>query len=176
MNRAGFVFNIQETSLHYPHLRFDNLMYSMSDLDKVNEELLPLKALADRELKSIYGLSGQIYTPHIDAHNEVCLKKAKILLYLKKHGVIPFTEVETTSAKLMALHNRAKNHKVVEFNGNSYECYFSPLKLSKSGKTVRKWAKYWLKKSADGKNDPNWERQIREIWPENFLIKLTDIQ
>ena len=145
-------------------------MYSIDDLNKINDELLPLKALADRELQSIYGLSGQLYTPHIDAHTEVCIRKAAILLDLKTRGLIPFTDVEITSAKLMVLHRKIQNHEVVEFNGCDYECNYTPLKLSKTGKSVRKWAKFWLKKLPDGKNDEQWESSVREIWPENFII------
>lgn len=143
----------------------------MYDLDNINNELEPLKILADRELKSIQGLSGTLYTPHIDNYNDVCVKKAKILLALKKVGFIPYTDVETISATLNALHNRAKNHKIVEYDGHSYERRFSPLKLSKSGKIVRTWAKYWLKKTPEGRNDQQWQIQVREIWPEYFLIK-----
>ena len=40
----------------------------MRDLTDINLELEPLKALADRELASIYGLTGMVYTPHIDAY------------------------------------------------------------------------------------------------------------
>ena len=54
-------------------------MYSVSDLNNINDEIRPLKELADRELKSIYGLSGEVYTPHIDTYNEVSLRRAKIL-------------------------------------------------------------------------------------------------
>ncbi len=152
------------------------IMYSINDLNNINEKLQPLKELAERELKSIYGLSSNVYTPHIDAHNKVCVRKAKILLDLKNNGLMPFTEVETISAKLMTLYKRAENNKIVEYNGHSYECQFAPLTLSKSGKIVRTWAKYWLKKTADGKNDEQWQSQVREIWPENFLIKVSDIQ
>lgn len=150
-------------------------MYSIDDLNEINETLKPLKALAVRELQSIYGLSGMVYTPHIDAHNEVCIKKAAILIDLKNRGLIAFTEAEIISAKLKVLHKRVKNHQVVEYDGYSYECRFSPLKLSKSGKSVTKWAKYWLRKLPNGENDKKWESQVRETWPENFIIKNVDI-
>lgn len=149
-------------------------MYSINDLNNINDVIRPLKELADRELKSIYGLSGEVYTPHIDAYNEVSLRKAKILFSLKSNGIIPFSEVETISAKLMVLHRKVKSCEVVELDGNSYECHFSPLKLSKTGKVVRKWAKYFLKKTADGQTDEEWEEQVREIWPENFVIRNDD--
>ena len=149
-------------------------MYSVSDLNNINDEIRPLKELADRELKSIYGLSGEVYTPHIDTYNDVSLRRAKILFGLKSNGVIPFSEVETISAKLMILYRKAKKCEVVEYNGYNYECQFSPLKLSKTGKVVRKWAKYFLKKTANGQTDEEWENQVREIWPENFIIRNDD--
>lgn len=151
-------------------------MFSINDLNSINEELEPLKALADRELKSIYGLTGLLYTPHIDAYNLVALKKAKILRFLKTNDLMPFTEVEHTSAKLMALHRRVKNQQVVEYSGDSYKCLFAPVKLSKTGKIVRQWGKYWIRLLPDGKQDPIWETQVREIWPENFLIKRSDYE
>ena len=58
----------------------------MRDLTDINQELLPLKALADRELASIYGLTGKVYTPHIDAYMLVSIKKAEILASLKTQG------------------------------------------------------------------------------------------
>jgi len=146
-------------------------MFSVDDLHNINEQLLPLKSLADRELRSIYGLSGMLYTPHIDAYNDVCMQKAKILLTLKKNKLIPFTQVEIITEKLKVVHFRAKNHQIIEFEGSTYECLFSPLKLSKSGKSVSKWAKYWVKKLPNGEKDVDWERQLKEIWPENFIIK-----
>lgn len=146
-------------------------MYSIDDLNKINNQLLPLKALADRELKSIYGLSGLVYTPHIDQYNEVSIKKAEILLFLKNNNIIPFTDVETITAQLMALYPRAKSKQLVKYNGCNYECKFLPLKLSKSGKTIRKWAKFWLKKLPNGETDKQWENQVKEIWPEYFIIR-----
>lgn len=150
-------------------------MYSLDDLNAINLELEPLKELADRELRSLYGLKGKMYTPHIDTYNTVCLKRATISSHLKSTGVIPVTEVETISAALKLLHRRAKSRDIVEYDGNQYECCFSPLKMSKTGKIVRKWAKFWLKKSANGETDQDWERQVREIWPENFTIRNLEI-
>ncbi|WDD98251.1 hypothetical protein [Thalassomonas actiniarum] len=149
-------------------------MYSINDLNFINEELQPLKILADREHKAIYGLSGKLYTPHIDTYTEACIKKAGILLDLKNSGMIAFTEVEIISAKLMVLHRKAKNREVVEYDGWCYECRYLPLKLSKSGKIVRKWAKYWLRKLVDGGTDNQWEAQVKEIWPEYFVLRNFD--
>lgn len=146
-------------------------MFSINDLNNINEELQPLKILAERELKSIYGLTGKVYTPHIEAYSDVSVKKAAILLNLKNNGLIAFTDVEVISAKLMALHRKAKNYQIVEYDGWCYECRYSPLKLSKSGKSVRKWAKYWLRKMVDGEIDNQWESVVKEIWPEYFVIR-----
>ena len=150
-------------------------MYSLDDLKAINLALEPLKELADRELRSIYGLKGKMYTPHIDTYNALCIKRAAIASYLKGLGLIPVSEVETISAALKLCHGKAKSKDIVEYDGSHYECCFSPLKMSKTGKIVRKWAKFWLKKSVCGENDPEWERQVREIWPENFTIRNLEI-
>ena len=146
-------------------------MFTINDLDSINKELQPLRVLADRELRSIYGLTGEVYTPHINNHIQVCIKKACILSDLKNNGIIPFSEVEIISEKLMILHQKVKNHQIVEYNGHSYKCRYSPLKLSKSGKSVRKWAKYWLRLLVNGQTDDQWENLVKEIWPEYFIIK-----
>lgn len=150
-------------------------MYSISDLNTINEQLAPLKKLADRELSSIYGLSGKVYTPHFDAYMKVCIKKADILNELKKRQEIPISIVEKVSASLDNLYKTSKNNQIVEYQGKSYQRRFSPLKLSKSGKIVRVWAKFWLLQQADGKPDREWETQVREIWPQYFVIRNFDI-
>jgi hypothetical protein len=146
-------------------------MYCVDDLNNINEELKALKTLADREEQSVYGIIGEVFTPHVDRYNVVCLKKAAMLSSLKNNQLIPFTDVDIISAKLMALHKTIKNRDVVEFDGCQYECKFSPLRLSKSGKTVSKWAKYFLLKLPNGQIDKAWAGQVREIWPEYFMIK-----
>ncbi|WP_114325608.1 hypothetical protein [Candidatus Colwellia aromaticivorans] len=147
----------------------------ISDLNDINTELIPLKELADRELASIYGLTGMIYTPHLDAYMQVCIKKAEILACLKKQKILPLSEVELISAALDSIHKRVKNNAIVEYKGNNYQRRFSPLKLSKSGKSVQKWAKYWLLQLSDEKIDPDWDSQVREIWPTYFLIRTVDL-
>ena len=146
-------------------------LHIMSELTEVNQALEPLKALADRELASIYGLTGMVYTPHIDNYMQVSIKKAAILACLKKQGFLALSEVEIISAELDELHKRARSNAVFDYRGNQYKRRFSPLKLSKSGKNVQKWAKFWLLQLPNGKIDPNWERQVREIWPAYFLIR-----
>ena len=147
----------------------------MSDLTEVNQELLPLKALADRELASIYGLTGKVYTPHIDEYMQVSLKKSEIVVCLKKQGYLPLSDVEVISAALDELHKRARNNTIFEYKGKQYKRRFSPLKLSKSGKNVQKWAKFWLLVHANGKTDPYWEREVRELWPQYFLIRTIEM-
>lgn len=150
-------------------------LHNISELYDINEKISPLKALADRERASIYGLTGMVYTPHIDDYMQVSIKKAEILACLKKQGLMDFTEVELISTALDFLHKRAKNNTVVEYDGNNYQRRFSPLKLSKSGKVVRTWARYWLLQLPSGRVDPKWESQVREIWPTYFLIQSIDI-
>ncbi|MFQ3209907.1 MAG: hypothetical protein ACI9HU_001409, partial [Colwellia sp.] len=40
-------------------------LHFISELYDINEQLMPLKVLADRERRAIYGLTGMVYTPHI---------------------------------------------------------------------------------------------------------------
>ncbi|OUS24826.1 hypothetical protein A9Q98_13090 [Thalassotalea sp. 42_200_T64] len=150
-------------------------MYSITDLNHINEELKPLKILADKEINSIIGLSGMVYTPHIDAYNDVCVKKAAILRSLKDYNVIAYSDIETISAQLDLLHKRIKNGETIEYNKCKYQRRFAPLKLSKSGKVVQKWAKFWLKLDAEDKVNQEWEIQVKEIWPEYFIIRAFDI-
>lgn len=150
-------------------------LHNIGELYDINEQIIPLKALADRERTSIYGLTGMVYTPHIDDYMQASIKKSEILACLKKQGIIPLTEVELISTALDFLHKRAKNNAVVEYDGNSYQRRFSPLKLSKSGKVVRTWARYWFLQLPSGRVDPKWESQVREIWPTYFLIRAIDI-
>jgi hypothetical protein len=150
-------------------------LYSHSELDEINESIIPLKALADRERASIYGLTGMVYTPYIDDYMQASIRKAEILACLKKQGLLALTEVEVISTALDLLYKRAKSNAVVEYDGNSYQRRFSPLKLSKSGKVVRTWARFWLLQLASGRVDPVWESQVREIWPTYFVIKGVDI-
>jgi len=149
--------------------------HSSSELIEIDIELIPLKALANKELASIYGLTGMVYTPHMDAYMQASLKKAAILACLKEQGILPITEVERISTILDCLHNRAKSNAIVEYDGKQYKRQFSPLKLSKSGKTVQKWARFWLLQISDERADPIWENQVREIWPSYFLIRTLDL-
>ncbi|MDX2367112.1 MAG: hypothetical protein QNK36_01685, partial [Colwellia sp.] len=87
--------------------------YVISELNDINNDIIPLKELADRELASIYGLTGMIYTPHLDAYMQVCIKKAEILACLKKQKILPLSEVELVSTTLDSLHKRAKNNAIV---------------------------------------------------------------
>ncbi|MFT5788755.1 MAG: hypothetical protein ACI8SJ_000862 [Shewanella sp.] len=156
--------------------KIDDKYHVISELNDINNELIPLKEIADRELASIYGLTGMVYTPHLDHYMQVCIKKAEILACLKRQKVLPLSKVELISSALDGLHQRVKNHAVVEYKGNHYERRFLPLKLSKSGKNVQKWAKVWLLLFTDGTVDLNWESEVREIWPTYFLIRGADFQ
>jgi len=149
--------------------------YSLSELDEINELIIPLKALADRERAAIYGLTGMVYTPYIDDYMQASIKKAEMLTCLKRQGLLALSEVEIISTALDLLYKRAKNNAVVEYDGHSYQRRFTPLKLSKSGKVVRTWARFWLLQLASGRVDPTWESEVREIWPRYFVIKGVDI-
>lgn len=63
--------------------------------------------------------------------------------YLKKQGVIEYTEEEKTTTELDKIHPKAKSKQVVEHNGKKYKLQFYPLETSGSGKTVREWGHRW---------------------------------
>jgi hypothetical protein len=142
------------------------------DIDNV---IYPLKALADRELASIYGLTGKVYTPHLDEYMQVSIQKAEILACLKRQAILPLSQVELVTTALDTVHKRARSNAIVEYQGNDYKRRFLPLKLSKSGKNIQKWARVWLLLLPDGRVDPNWESQVREIWPTYFLIRSVEM-
>ncbi|WP_286269757.1 hypothetical protein [Thalassotalea hakodatensis] len=146
-------------------------MYTLNDLERINQVLVPLKETADRERQAIWGLTGYIDTPHIDAYNKVCVEKARILKTLKEQNLLPYSNVEVISKVLMVKFKTAKSAQVCEYNDEQYQCRFAPLKLSKSGKIVRKWAKYWLKLLPNGSIDVPWQNEVKEIWPEYFIIR-----
>lgn len=148
---------------------------SISELNAINDTLVPLKKLADKELASIYGLTGKVYTPHLDIYMQTAIEKAAILACLKRQQLIPVTDVEVISKALDFLHQSVKNKAIVEYSGNRYERRFTPLKLSKSGKSVQKWAKFWLLHTENGKIDLCWESEVREIWPTYFIIRTIEM-
>ena len=147
----------------------------ISELYDINRKIIPLKELADRELVSIRGLTGMVYTPYLDDYMQVAIKKAEIVACWKNQKLLPISQVEVIHAELNALHSRARTRSVVEYKKCKYERRFLPLKLSKSGKNVQKWAKVWLLQKSDGRVDPEWESQVREIWPTYYLIRAIDI-
>jgi len=159
----------------YRLTKLNNKLHVISELNDINNELIPLKEMADRELASIYGLTGMVYTPHLDAYMQVSINKAAILACLKRQKILPLSEVELISTALDCLHKRAKNNAIVEYKGKKYQRQFSPFKLSKSGKSVQKWAKFWLLQLSDETIDPYWDSQVREIWPTYFLIRAIDL-
>ena len=150
-------------------------MFTIEDFKNINEQLKPLKELADKELKSIYGLSGMIYTPHIDAYNEVAVQRAKIARELKENKLLAITEVEKISEQLNDLFKRAKNKDIIEYKKCKYQRRFTPLKLSKSGKIVSKWARFWLKLDDEDKVNLEWQTQVKELWPEYFIIRASNM-
>ena len=145
------------------------------ELTDINNELVSLKDMADREFTASYGLTGMVYRPHLDTYMQICVKKAEILACLKNQGILPLSKIELISATLDSLHKRAKNHTVVEYEGDHYQRRFLPLKLSKSGKVVQKWARIWLLQQDNEKVDLQWENQVKEIWPTYFLIRISDL-
>ena len=68
-------------------------LHIFSELADINELIIPLKALADRERAAIYGLTGMVYTPHIDDFMQASIKKAAILASLKTQGLMALIQI-----------------------------------------------------------------------------------
>ena len=49
-------------------------LHVIAQLNEINEQLIPLKEMADMEFAAIYGLTGMVYTPHLDVYMQVCIK------------------------------------------------------------------------------------------------------
>lgn len=62
---------------------------------------------------------------------------------LKKRGIIPFSQHELLVESLNQLFPKAQSREVVVYQGKRYRKKFWPLELSKTGKTVKKWANGW---------------------------------
>ena len=69
-------------------------LHYITELYDINEKIIPLKSLAERDRASIYGLTGMVYTPYIYDYMKLCVKKAAILACLKKQGIIEISEVK----------------------------------------------------------------------------------
>jgi hypothetical protein len=62
---------------------------------------------------------------------------------LKRTGLIPQTAQEVLENALDKLFPRARSREIVEFEGKMYQRIFTPLRFSRSRKTVTKWGKNW---------------------------------
>lgn len=70
-------------------------------------------------------------------------KVREIEQYLKDAGLLPLSEKEKVERDLDRAFPNAQSKEIVVHNGMKYQRRFLPLDKSRSGKTVKEWAKSW---------------------------------
>jgi hypothetical protein len=63
--------------------------------------------------------------------------------YLKRNGLINYTEHELLEETLNQQYPKAQSKEIVMYDGVKYKKKFSPIELSKTGKSVKKWRSGW---------------------------------
>ena len=81
--------------------------------------------------------------PYDKAAKEATAKLREIEEYLKKNGLIPYSDHELVIESLNNKYPNAQSREIVVHNGIKYRKKFIPLTLSKTGKTVKKWESTW---------------------------------
>ena len=113
-------------------------MYTIADYEEAKvkfEDAADLWSDADIHNKS------NKYTARAKAASD---RLREIEEYLKRQGIIPYTEHELVEEILNQKYPNAQSREVVEYDGRRYWKEFWPLERSKSGKTVKKWASGWV--------------------------------
>jgi len=70
-------------------------------------------------------------------------KVREIEQYLKDVGILQPSEKEKLEKDLDRAYPNAQSKEIVVHNGIKYQRRFFPLEQSRSGKTVKEWAKSW---------------------------------
>lgn len=112
-------------------------MYTPQDLDRAREELFQIQ-----ERSANYsGNNPNKYQADIKTASK---QVRDIEQDLKTAGDISSSEHEQIEQKLDCLHPNAQSKEIVEHNGRRYQRWFSPLKRSRSGKSVTEWSRSWV--------------------------------
>lgn len=62
---------------------------------------------------------------------------------LKMTGVLPLTDQEKLERQLDSRFPNARSRDIVEHDGKRYQLRFQPAQMSRSGKTVMEWHRWW---------------------------------
>jgi len=110
------------------------------DLNAAEERL---EFLQQRDVSDTSGNPDKYHSRVNSARAEV----DRIKEQLKQHGDIPYSNEELMGQKLDAAFPNAQSKEIVHFEGQEYQFKFFLLAKSRSGKTVQRWGKKWLKVS-----------------------------
>ena len=113
-------------------------MYTLEDLEKAHEEL---DSWNDRWAN----YSGNNPNKYRNQISDAGGKVSRIKDHLKRVGVIEKSKKELFDEKLDKKFPDARSREVVEYYGKRYQLIFTPLSKSRSGKTVKRWGKDWVK-------------------------------
>ena len=111
-------------------------MYTLEDYENAKAEL----ARWNERGNNYTGNNPDKYQADIKA---AARKVREIEQFLKDAGVLELTEKEHLEKELDRAFPNAQSKEVVEYNGKRYRRRFFPLEKSRSGKTVKEWAKSW---------------------------------
>jgi hypothetical protein len=81
--------------------------------------------------------------PYSEAAKSASKTLREMESYLKKNGLIPYSEHELLEETLNQKYPKAQTQEIITFKGLEYRKKFTPLELSKTGKSVKKWHSGW---------------------------------
>lgn len=87
--------------------------------------------------------SGRGKNPYNETAKELTKKLREMEVYLKKNGLIPYTEHELLEETLNQKFPMAQSKDIVIYDGAQYKKKFTPIEFSKTGKSVTKWHSGW---------------------------------
>jgi hypothetical protein len=110
--------------------------FTLEDLEHADQALREWqKRFADCDTNNPNEFRGQI--------NAAASRVRMIETELKRTGLLPLTAQEALENVLDKRFPRARSRETVEFEGKMYQRIFTPVRFSRSRKTVTEWGKSW---------------------------------
>jgi hypothetical protein len=137
--RGGFSVDNGECSKTARLRRLGAAMaYTLEDLNKAKEDFRVADARAENSNRN----NPEFGQADIRAAQD---RVEIITAELKRLGLLPKTEKEKLEDAIDAQFLNAKSKQIVEYEGKRYRLKFAPARMSRSGKTVTKWSRWWEK-------------------------------
>ena len=115
----------------------DNHMYSVEDFEWQKIEHARITELWSDNY------SPKETNPYSEPAKAATKKLREMEIYLKKNGLIPYSDHELLEETLNQKFPTAQSKDIVTYNGSQYKKKFTPIELSKTGKSVKKWHSGW---------------------------------